>query len=76
MQPPGLTTGMINVFEVGHAGIVVPNLAPSPGADVKDMVEGGLGYAAMTDSQDDFFQVAFHQLLTSNLQNCSLQLSW
>ena len=63
MEPPHLSARMIDIFEVSHAGIVIPDLTPPPGADIKDMVEGGFGNAAVADGQDHLFRMAFHQLL-------------
>ena len=69
VQTPRFPPGMGDVFEVGHAGVVVPDLATPPGANVENMIEGCLYYPAVTDRNDYVVQVLFDQLFDK--QTCA-----
>jgi hypothetical protein len=57
MEPPSFPPGMFHVFKISDAGIVAPDFAAPPGADVEDMVKSSIDYAAMTDKKNMLFMV-------------------
>jgi len=52
VEPPGFATRVSDIFKVGNAGIVIPNLAPTPWTDVEDVIKSRLDNTAVANRND------------------------